>query len=215
MCDERERLIGYVYDECAVEERREIEAHVASCHVCRQEIGALRKVRQDLLAWHVPETEPVWRPLVPERPKSFWEAVPAWAMAVAASALLAVGAAGGAVTYALLPHAPASPVVAAAPHADPEVAAMVQRLAALEKTQAELTRALTERTAPDVSQVVATQNTLARQVQQIAQRQEDMDWRLTRTTVNTFTNEQRQRAMIGLSRINDSFVAAPEIGVGR
>ena len=30
MCDDRERLIGYVYEECDPAERREIEAHVAS-----------------------------------------------------------------------------------------------------------------------------------------------------------------------------------------
>ena len=54
MCDERERLIGYVYDECEAAERRAVESHLEECVDCRQEIAALRSVRQDLLAWAVP-----------------------------------------------------------------------------------------------------------------------------------------------------------------
>ena len=51
MCNERERLIGYVYDECADDERRAIEAHLEECGACRTEIGGFRRVRQDLLAY--------------------------------------------------------------------------------------------------------------------------------------------------------------------
>ena len=67
MCDDRERLIGYVYDECDGRERREIEAHLETCHTCRREITGLREVRQDLLAWDVPDTPSVWRPFAPQR----------------------------------------------------------------------------------------------------------------------------------------------------
>jgi hypothetical protein len=28
MCDERERLIGYLYEECDAEERRQVETHL-------------------------------------------------------------------------------------------------------------------------------------------------------------------------------------------
>ena len=49
MCDDRERLIGYVYDECDAGERRTIEAHLESCEACREEIAGLRGVRTDLL----------------------------------------------------------------------------------------------------------------------------------------------------------------------
>ena len=58
MCENRERLIGYVYDECDPAERAEIEAHLESCHTCRREIRGLKGVRQDLLAWDVPANEP-------------------------------------------------------------------------------------------------------------------------------------------------------------
>jgi anti-sigma factor RsiW len=102
MCDERERLIGYVYDECGDGERRQIEDHLESCAVCRREIAGLRHVREDLLAWDVPAHEPIWRPFVPAPARPSWRDVPAWALAVAASLVLLVGAAGGVVTVAAL-----------------------------------------------------------------------------------------------------------------
>jgi anti-sigma factor RsiW len=113
MCDERERLIGYVYDECEPSERKAIEAHLEECGTCRAEIGGLRDVRQDLLAWAVPPHEAVWRPLVAAPMVPWYRQVPAWAMAAAASVMFLTGAAGGVVTHALVPHGPST--VATAP----------------------------------------------------------------------------------------------------
>src|SRR5207244_3539312 len=62
MCDERERLIGYVYDECDAGEKRLVEAHLQTCETCREEIGGLRRVRTDLLAWDVPDHGSAWTP---------------------------------------------------------------------------------------------------------------------------------------------------------
>src|SRR5262245_17460959 len=98
MCDDRERLIGYVYEESDPAERRAIEDHLASCETCRTEIDGLRAVRSDLLAWDVPEYESVWRPFVQPRVAPSWRDIPAWAMAAAASLMLVSGLAGGAVT---------------------------------------------------------------------------------------------------------------------
>jgi putative zinc finger protein len=112
MCDERERLIGYVYDECDPAERRVIEEHLEDCGTCRAEIGGLRGVRQDLLAWDVPPHEAVWRPLVPAPVVPWYRQVPAWAMAAAAGVMFLVGAAGGVVTHALVPHDRATVVTA-------------------------------------------------------------------------------------------------------
>src|SRR5262245_3444620 len=117
MCDERERLIGYVYDECDSSERRAIEGHLDECADCRAEIGALRRVRQDLLAWDVPAHEPVWRPFEPAPVVPWYRQVPAWAMAAAASVMFLIGAAGGVVTHAMLPQEHA--VVATAPTSTP------------------------------------------------------------------------------------------------
>jgi hypothetical protein len=112
MCEQRERLIGYLYDECDAEERQLIDRHLETCHTCRDEISGLRQVREDLLAWDVPARESVWQPFAPPRPAPWWREVPAWALAAAASVTFFAGAAGGAATYALLPHPTASAVVA-------------------------------------------------------------------------------------------------------
>ena len=122
MCNERERLIEYVYDECDAQTREAVEQHLESCAECRAEIAALRRVRQDLLAWDVPDHGSVWQPFTPPRAAPSWRDVPAWALAAAASLLLVGGAAGGAVTYAFLPR-PAA-VVAATPQVPAAVVAM-------------------------------------------------------------------------------------------
>lgn len=102
MCDERERLIGYVYDECDDSERRLIDSHLASCEVCRDEIRGLRDVREDLLAWDVPDHGSVWQPFVPAVAAPWYRQVPAWAMAAAASVMFVAGGLGGALTHSVL-----------------------------------------------------------------------------------------------------------------
>lgn len=180
MCEDRERLIGFVYGETTPDEKRVIEEHLQTCHDCREEIRGLRSVRQDLLAWEVPESAPVWRPAVPQPHPSPWRDIPAWALAAAACAILMVGAAGGAATYAFLPTT--ATVVATAPAAAPvpvsavtpldqsvDVAAIEARL--LERMRAELDArvrlAAAERPAPDSSD-------LARRVNVLSARQDEL-----------------------------------------
>src|SRR5215471_4733947 len=110
MCDERERLIGYVYDEVDAAERAVIDQHLESCAECRDEIRGLRGVRQDLLAWDVPQHGSVWQPFAPARMRPWWRDVPAWALVAAATIMFVIGAAGGVATRAFLDR----PVAAAA-----------------------------------------------------------------------------------------------------
>lgn len=106
MCDQRERLIGYVYDECDAAERAEVQRHLDGCVECRDEIASLRSVREDLLAWDVPDHESVWKPFAPAPAKAWWQQVPRWAMAAAASMVVISGAAGGALAHAFMAHQP-------------------------------------------------------------------------------------------------------------
>ena len=172
MCEERERLIGYVYDECNGTERQAIEEHLETCPTCRREIAGLRGVRQDLLAWSVPEHETVWRPVAPPRVESPWRALPAWAMAAAAGVMLMVGAAGGAATYALLPHAPNQSARTAAPAES--TAARAETVSALERRLAELERATA--IAAQSASVSAPQSPM--NVDSIRTRTDDLDRRL-------------------------------------
>ena len=135
MCDDRERLIGYVYDECDAPERQRIEEHLAGCLDCRQEIAGLRTVREDLLAWDVPSHASVWRPVTPERVT--WRTVPGWAMAAAAALMLMSGAAGGAVAQMLLSRPEAATTQAAISPAAPEAVAVRPAPAAMGGTDLE------------------------------------------------------------------------------
>jgi hypothetical protein len=103
MCDQRERLLSYVYDEGDARERAEVQEHLDQCPDCRAEVAGLRSVRSDLLAWEVPAHEPVWRPFVAAPPVPWWRQVPAWAMAAAAGVMLLLGATGGVVAHSLMP----------------------------------------------------------------------------------------------------------------
>jgi len=104
MCNERDRLIAYLYDECDARERDAVREHLDGCDECRTEVAGLRSVREDLLAWDVPAHESVWKPFMPARPRAWWREVPAWALAAAAGVVLVAGAAGGAVAHAFIPE---------------------------------------------------------------------------------------------------------------
>lgn len=102
MCEQRELVVEYLYDEASPALRREVERHLESCEPCRDDIRAFRSVREDLLAWDVPNQPSVWTPFAPVPVVPWHRQVPAWAMAAAASLMLILGAAGGGVAaYAL------------------------------------------------------------------------------------------------------------------
>jgi anti-sigma factor RsiW len=150
MCDERERLIDYLYDESDPPERAAVEAHLAHCAACRDEVGALRSVRHDLLAWSVPEQEPLWRPMPAPLPVGRWQMSSAWGLAAAAAVLFLAGLSGAMLSRFLLP-APTGQAASTA-----EAPAATASLATPAVTAADL-RALEQRlraeVAADVSRV--------------------------------------------------------------
>lgn len=107
MCDKRERLMDYLYDEAAPADRREVEEHLESCRDCKDEMRAFRRVREDLLAWDVPAYESVWTPFAPVPAAPWYRQVPAWAMTAAAGLMLLLGTAGGFAAQALRASEPA------------------------------------------------------------------------------------------------------------
>ena len=125
MCDERERLIGFVYDECDADERREIARHLEECGTCRTEIAGLRDVRQDLLAWDVRGRAGRVAADGGARDRAVVETVPVWAMAAAASVMFVIGAAGGLLTHALMSDR--APAVTADARTGPSTAAVTAR----------------------------------------------------------------------------------------
>jgi hypothetical protein len=57
MCEDKELLVGYLYDDLADGQRVAFETHVRGCAECRTELKALRGVRADLAAWAPPEPD--------------------------------------------------------------------------------------------------------------------------------------------------------------
>jgi hypothetical protein len=110
MCDQRERLMDYLYDEAPPADRQVVEAHLESCGDCRDEMRAFRRVREDLLAWDVPQFESVWTPFAPTPVAPWYQQVPAWALSAAAGVMLLLGTAGGFAAQAVMATQPSSQV---------------------------------------------------------------------------------------------------------
>lgn len=88
-------LVAYLYDEAEPAERERVEAHLAACPRCADELDELTAVRGTLAAWAPPEPEPGFRIVgEPEGQRHWWQRVvePAWGLAAAAVLVLVVGA---------------------------------------------------------------------------------------------------------------------------
>lgn len=123
MCDQRERLMDYLYEEGEPADRRVVEAHLESCGDCRTEMRAFRRVREDLLAWDVPAYESVWTPFAPQPVVPWHRQVPAWAMAAAASVMILLGTAGGFAAASVFGTVPGATTVQVVAPPEVEVAA--------------------------------------------------------------------------------------------
>jgi hypothetical protein len=95
-CDDKTRLVAYLYDEVdGVGDREGIEAHLADCRACTEELAGLRAARVELGSWQPPDAELGFRIVREAEPvgRPWWRAH-AWApVALAAGLVLAVGAA--------------------------------------------------------------------------------------------------------------------------
>jgi hypothetical protein len=96
MCDSKELLVGYLYDELDPATRRTFEAHAAVCADCRHELAELHAARGQIAAWTPPEPDLGFRVIrsasaVP--PPIRFRIAPAWGLAAAALLVMALGAA--------------------------------------------------------------------------------------------------------------------------
>ena len=96
--------LDVVYGEADVAARERVQAHLALCPACRDELAALRGLRRDLAAWRLPE------PRQRRAPRGF--VVPRW-LAAAALFVLGFGATLGASGYVSLRRAVAEQQVRA------------------------------------------------------------------------------------------------------
>src|SRR5258707_15296565 len=94
-CDMHEALIAYLYDEATPEESALVNAHLAKCGTCEQELRAFERVRTVLQQWQIDDL-PVLRVvrdrLAGERRmlimlKEVFSVTPIWAKALGAVAM--------------------------------------------------------------------------------------------------------------------------------
>jgi hypothetical protein len=145
-CEEKDRLIAYLYGEDTPADRAAVESHLARCAACAEEAEALGAVRADLSTWIAPEVElgyKVVRDAAPAPPSGTrqWRPAPAWAAAAAAVLVLAAGAGlsnlqveygGGAVTLRTGWWQPGSAANPVAPSPPPSAGATAAGAAATE-----------------------------------------------------------------------------------
>jgi anti-sigma factor RsiW len=199
MCNEREKLIGYLYDEGDSSERDAVRQHLETCGECRVEIASLRSVREDLAAWEVPEHGSVWRPFAAAPTPPWWQHVPQWALAAAAGIVLVAGAAGGAVTHAFMPHgiqAVQTPPALATQVSDAtELAALQQQIARLRADLGAVSRApVNQAVTPPVSDV-ATLQAIDRQLAELRARSDAQN----DVVQGIYANQDRYRKELNFS----------------
>ena len=57
MCDSKELIVGFIYDELTSAERQQLQAHLAICGECRVELEELRATRTHLALWSPPQPD--------------------------------------------------------------------------------------------------------------------------------------------------------------
>ena len=107
MCEEKELLVSYLYDDLGDGDRARFDTHLRVCAECRAELNALRGVRADLISWSPPQpafgvrvvSEPRIPTVVPLTPRSdrpaSWRGWWTPAAGLAAAAVLVLAAAAG------------------------------------------------------------------------------------------------------------------------
>lgn len=94
MCDSKELLVSFVYDELSAMERDRFRTHLASCAECREEVAGLRTTQRHLATWTPPEPDLGFRIIRNAAPVAMpRRAGPLWGLAAAAVLVLAAGAA--------------------------------------------------------------------------------------------------------------------------
>ena len=193
MCEQRDQLLDYLYDEASAVERRDVERHLEGCGECRDEIRAFRNVREDLLAWGVPNPPSVWTAFAPAAVVPWHKQVPAWALAAAASLMFVVGSAGGFVAHSVVDGsspAPTRSVTAPVVPAELTQASVIDSKAILSLIREELAAA-----GRDASgRVTPVSNTSVRPFQLNAQTEARL---LTRMTELVDASQMRQLSMVG------------------
>ena len=96
MCDSKELLVSFLYDELDPSAKGAFDIHLSTCAECRDELAELRATRGQIALWAPPEPDFGFRIVrgaaAPPAPPRF-RIAPAWGLAAAALLVAAIGAA--------------------------------------------------------------------------------------------------------------------------
>ena len=96
MCDSKELLVSFLYDELDPSAKRTFGLHLSTCAECRDELAELRATRGQIALWVPPEPDfgfRIVRGAAAPPPAPRFRVAPAWGLAAAALLIVAVGAA--------------------------------------------------------------------------------------------------------------------------
>ena len=96
MCDSKELLVGFLYDELDPSAKRTFEHHLVTCVECRDELAELGVTRGQIALWTPPESDlgfRIVRGAAAPPPAPRVRIAPAWGLAAAAVLVMAIGAA--------------------------------------------------------------------------------------------------------------------------
>jgi hypothetical protein len=95
MCESKELLVSFLYNEIDPADKRMFERHLATCSECRHELAELGDTRAQIGLWTPPDADLGFRIVRESKPsrRPWFQFSPAWGLAVAAVLLLAIGAA--------------------------------------------------------------------------------------------------------------------------
>jgi hypothetical protein len=211
-CDDKERLVSYLYDEGGHDDRAAVHTHLATCAECREEVADLRSLRANLGRWQPPDADFTVR-IVREPAARTWWHVPAWATAaLAAGLVLALGAAianvevqvGGGTLVVRTGWAKSSPaVVPSAQHAAQAAASKSgaparPTLASTGMPEAEVRKALNEIETRIRADLAATARPAAANVQRAAAGDMDKGQLLQQVRSLVDESERRQQRELAL-----------------
>src|SRR4029453_19279628 len=87
-----ETIVAFLYDELEPDQRRDFNAHLLTCTVCRDEVAGLRAVRTQLARWEPPSVISRQSSVTSNSRETWWRTIPAWAQVAASLLFLGVSA---------------------------------------------------------------------------------------------------------------------------
>lgn len=96
MCDSKELLVSFLYDELDPSAKRSFANHLITCVECRDELAELGVTRGQIALWTPPQSDlgfRIVRGTAAPPPVRHFRIAPAWGLAAAAILVMAVGAA--------------------------------------------------------------------------------------------------------------------------